>query len=124
MKNLTDKELIDLANAYETDEDYEVWDLRYYQQTFLIVSGNYKLSTSHLYYHYKNWSNNPVGVEQFLEILSIEKKSKNDLYIDKNLININITKLIGEYVTEQKKEEKEKRFRKISSIKSKIKCKD
>lgn len=118
---LTDEQLISLANECSNEEDFEAWDLRYYQESFNLNSGKYKIATDHLYYHYSNWSINPVDIDQFVDIINIDKKNKKDLYIDKNGTNINITKLIGEYVEEQKKIKKEERFRKISSIKSKTK---
>lgn len=118
---LTDEELIKLANEITEEEEQEVWDLRYYQQNFNIISGTYKITTQHLYNHYTNWSIDPVNFNEFVDIINIDKKSTTDLYIDKSAINLNITRLIGEYVAKQKKEKKEERFRKISSIKSKVK---
>jgi hypothetical protein len=118
---LTDEELIELAKNCNNNEDEEVWDVRYYQETFNITSGTFKLSIDIVYYHYKNWSVNPVSIEQFFELLKLEKKNFNYIHIDRKITNLNITKLIGDHVKVKKKSEKEERFRKISSVESKIK---
>lgn len=118
---LTDEELIEIANSQSISEDEEVWDIRYYQQTFNVTSGNYKMEINHMYHHYSNWSSSPVDVNQFVELLNLEKK-KNGLYINQHVCNFSIVNIVGDYVKKEKDTGKKERLRKISSTKSKAKC--
>ncbi len=118
---LTDEELIEIAKNNSFEDTEEVWDLKYYQQSFNIVSGKYKIRIEHLYHHYHSWSANPVEILEFKKILNAD----NDcIYVDQNLCNFSIIKVVGDYVKEQKRIQKEERLRKVSSIKSKTKRKD
>jgi hypothetical protein len=114
---LTDDELLELAkkDIEETEDLHDVW---YYQQSHCIFDGNYAILTNHLYFHYKNWSINPISLDIFIDFIKLNTKNKNFLLIDKNKCSIIVEKLIGDYVKNQRQIQKEKRFRKISSSKS------
>ena len=116
---LTDEELIEIANSGEIEESDEIWDVKYYQESTQIKDGSYRIYCKHLYEHYKSWSINPVRIELFIELLQLSRKDDKILYIDNLYTNINISKLIGEYVKKESKWKKEERFRKISGTKSK-----
>ena len=118
---LTDEQLIELAISEAVEECDEVWDVKYYQQTHLIKDGNYKIYSKHLYQHYNLWSVNPVSITTFIELLQLNKKNDKILYIDNLYTNINISKLIGDYVKKQTQRKKEERLRKVPSTKSKAK---
>lgn len=116
---LTDEELLELAKLCDEDSDEEMWDIAYYQETFNIQNGEFKILITHLYSHYTKWSISPVKMEEFCKLLRIEKKTEEAVYMNRELCTIDISKVIGEYVREQKKNEKEERLRKISGIKPK-----
>jgi hypothetical protein len=117
---LTDEELIEIASSDSISDDEEVWDIRYYQQTFNIVDGNYKMEIDHIYHHYSNWSSNPVSIKQFVELLNLEKKTTG-LYINQHMCNFSIVNIVGDYVKKEKDAVKKERLRKISGIKPKAK---
>lgn len=121
---LTDDELIEIANSEDIEECDEIWDVKYYQESNQIKDGNYRIYYKHLYEHYKSWSINPVHLDLFIELLQLSRKDDKITYIDNLYTNINISKLIGEYVKKESKWKKEERFRKISSTKPKTKCKN
>lgn len=119
MKELTEQELIELAKK-EIDQDYydNSFDVGYYQQSHQITDGDYRLYTHYLYHHYTKWSSSPISIQFFLEYLKLNKKDNKSIYINKELCNINVDILIGEYVKKERKEQKEKRIRKIPSTES------
>jgi len=113
----TDEELVELAkNDSDVGEDlHDVW---YYQQSHSIFDGNYAILTNHLYFHYKKWSIDPIGLESFVDFLKLKNKNNKFILIDNTKCTIAIEKLIGDYVKKQRRVQKEERFRKISGSKS------
>jgi hypothetical protein len=114
---LTDEELIALA-LEESESDEDLLDVGYYQQLHLIKDGSYGMYTKYLYNHYKNWSFDATSLEIFVDMLKLKRKDVNFVYIDRQLCNIDISKLVGTYVKKERKKQKEERSRKISSTKS------
>ncbi len=119
---LTDEELIDLA-LQEQDSLYDNFlDVKPYQDFYCIGNGTDRIFIDHLYWHYKKWSMNPVSKEAFKDTLELNNKKDEFIYVDKKNCNLDFDKLIGEYVKAERKKQKEKRFRKVSSPKPEIKC--
>ena len=114
---LTDDELIELAKK-ELESDNDLHDVWYYQQQHYIIDGIDPVYTKHLYFHYKNWSIDPVTCEVFVDFLKLNNKNTKNIFLDKSKCLLTLEKLIGDYVKTQRKSEKEARFRKISSSKS------
>jgi len=119
MKKLTDEELIELAKQEEIDQEYydNSFDIGYYQESHMIADGKHKVFNSILYHHYKSWSVSPVSLELFYSMLKLNRKTFTAIFIDKQLCNIDLNKVIGSYVKAKKVREKEKRIRQISSLK-------
>lgn len=123
MKELTDGELIQSAlRPSELDEDSH--DVRYYQQSHMLVDGDYKVHIQHLYFHYQNWSSSPISMAIFYDILNLSRKVKNTIFINKNLCTINLELNLGNYVRHQKSKEKKERLRQVSCLKPKTQCED
>lgn len=120
----TDEELVELAKLCDENSDEDTWDINYYQQTFSIVDGDFRLLATHLYSHYKKWSLGAVNFEEFFNLLKLQKKVRGEVFINREVCTIDILKVIGEYVQEQKKIKKEERLRKISGTKSKAQRQD
>lgn len=121
---LTDEELIELAKTLKEEEDNDRLDVGYYQDAHLIKDGPDRISTPILYYHYKNWSSDPISLEIFLDMLNLNSKDLKFVFLDRQHTNINLERIIGDYVKEQRKRKKEERLREVSSLKSKIKRQD
>ena len=116
---LTDEDLIELAKE-GLQEDYEDrGDVKYYQESFLIMDGSNKIALEHLYHHYKRWSFDPLSIEVFLDFLKLQRKQKSICYIDKSVCNIDFLELIGDYVRKKREDQKEKRFRQVPGFKPK-----
>lgn len=116
---LTDEELVELAKLDQEDVDDDRLDVKYYQESHIIRDGDDYIFTKHLYDHYKKWSSDPINLSIFVDMLQLNKKDSIGLYIDRKLCNINLDKILGEYVKEERKRQKEERLRQISSIKPK-----
>lgn len=116
---LTDEELIELAKQVEIDNDEDRYDVKYYQERFMIIDGTYRVYFIHLYNHYKKWSVDPIGLESFKDMIQLNRKSDKHCYLDREMCNLNLDKLLGEYVKEKRQAEKEKRLRQVSSFKPK-----
>jgi|694.fasta_scaffold114932_7 hypothetical protein len=108
---LTDEQLIELALQESAEESEERFDVAYYQETHRITDGSFKIYKRHLYAHYKKWSIDPVSLSIFYDIIRLTKKDKDWFYINKNDCNIDLNKVVGDYVKEKRKYQKEKRFR-------------
>ena len=121
MKKLTDEELVELAKQEDSQQDYydNNFDIPYYQESHRIVDGNNKVYVDILYYHYKRWSSSPISLSLFHNMLKLNRKKSNSVYIDKQSCTIDLNKVLGAYVKSKKSREKEKRIRQISSIKPK-----
>lgn len=114
---LSDDELIDLAkNMKDFEEDLH--DVSYYQQAHSIVDGKDKVITKHLYFHYKNWSTDPVNLKYFVDFLKLENKNEKFILLNKQNCIIVVEKIVGDYVKKERERQKKERLRKISSIKS------
>ena len=118
---LTDKELIDLALTEEVEQDNDFHDVKYYQEKHLIVDGKDKYYTKHLYDHYKTWSIDPISLDIFHDMLQLNKKFKDSVLINKDMCNLDLDKIVGDYVKKERNRQKEKRFRQISCSESKTK---
>lgn len=110
MRQLTDEELIELASQ-DPEDGLPTNDVSYYQHMHCIVDGNTRVYTSHLYLHYYNFSSSPVSLQEFHDIIKLSKKSKSCLYLDNKLCNLDLGKLLGDYVRKKKKDKKEERLR-------------
>jgi hypothetical protein len=121
MKKLTDEELIELAKLEDANQEYydNSFDVGYYQESHMIVDGSDKVYSEILYHHYKRWSASPISLDLFHDMLKLNKKGSNFIYIDKKTCNIDLKRVLGAYVKSKKIREKEKRLRQISSIKPK-----
>jgi len=108
---LTDEQLIELALQESPDCSDDRFDVGYYQEKHMIVDGNYKICKAHLYNHYRNWSTDPISLEFFASMIQLNKKDKNSFYINKELCNLDLNKVVGDYVKEKRKGQKEERFR-------------
>lgn len=113
---LSDEELIVLAKK-SNDQEEDLHDVWFYQQHNDIVDGKESIHSKHLYFHYKEWSLDPVTFLVFIECLKLKNKNINYIYLNKLNCKIDINKLVGDYVKSQKNKKK-KRLRKVSSIKS------
>lgn len=117
---LTDEELIELAKKeLEGSEDDDRMDIGYYQERFLLVDGNFKVYIDHLYKHYKNWSSDPISLSIFKDMLKLKRKNSISCFIDKDKCNLDLDKLVGDYVKEKRTGQKEKRLRQVPSFKPK-----
>ena len=121
---LTDEELIELAKIRDPEDTGDCFDVKYYQDRFCISDGSYKIYFSHLYRHYKKWSISPISLDIFRDMLNLNKKTNIWCKINKEKCIINLDKLIGEYVKEEREKQKEKRFGKVPSFKPKTECQD
>ena len=121
MKKLTDEELIELAKQEDAQQDYydNNFDIPYYQESNMVVDGSNKVYVEILYFHYKRWSISPISLSLFHNMLKLNRKTSNAIYIDKQSCTIDLNKVLGAYVKSKKSREKEKRIRQISSIKPK-----
>lgn len=108
---LTDEQLIELALQESGEDCSDRLDIGYYQEVHRILDGTYKIYKRHLYSHYKKWSIDPASLAVFSDMLHLNKKESNYFYINKDTCNIDLTKVIGDYVKEKRKSQKEKRFR-------------
>ena len=117
---LTDEELIALAQQTK-EEDTESFDVGYFQERFNIIDGNHPVLIAHLYTFYEQWAFNPISCSIFVDVLKLNKKDSDYIYIDKDKTELDLDKLVGAYVKNYRKKQKEKRFRKISSSKPKVK---
>jgi len=108
---LTDEQLIELALQESSEDLDERFDVGYYQEKHMIVDGSYKIYIAHLYNHYKNWSIDPISLEFFSDMIQLNKKDKNSFYINKETCNLDLNKIVGDYVKKERKSQKEKRFR-------------
>lgn len=109
MKQLSDQELIELAMT-DPDEGIPLDDVTYYQHTYQIVDGKTRVYTAHLYSNYLKFSSNPVSLNYFHDIIKLTKKSRDCLYLDKNICTLDLDKILGDYVREKKIRKKEKRL--------------
>jgi hypothetical protein len=119
MNKPTDEELIELAKQEEIDQEYydNSFDIGYYQESHRIVDGKHKVYNGILYHHYRKWSASPVSLELFHSMLKLNRKTFTAVFIDKQTCNIDLNKVVGDYVKAKKVREKEKRVRQISSLK-------
>ena len=117
---LTDEELIALAQQVK-EEDTESFDVGYFQERFNLCDGTHPVLIVHLYKFYKEWAFNPVNCDIFIDVLKLTKKDTDYIYIDRDKTTLDLDKLVGAYVKEYRKKQKEKRFREISSSKPKTK---
>jgi len=108
---LTDEQLIDLALQETNEEANENFDILYYQQSHMIYDGSFKIYKRHLYSHYRKWSIDPISLALFSDMIQLNKKDKNYFYINKETCNIDLNKVVGDYVKKERKDQKEKRFR-------------
>jgi hypothetical protein len=108
---LTDEQLIDLALQETNEEANENFDISYYQQSHMIYDGSFKIYKRHLYNHYRKWSIDPISLVLFSDMIQLNKKDKNYFYINKEKCNIDLNKVVGDYVKKERKDQKEKRFR-------------
>jgi hypothetical protein len=116
---LTDEELVELAKQEQQDYDNDRLDVAYYQEYHLIRDGKDRVFSKHLYSHYKKWSVDPISLEIFVDMLQLNRKDYISISINKVMCNINLEKVLGDYVKEDRKKKKEERLRQISSIKPK-----
>ncbi len=115
---LSDEELIELAQQ-EIEDDGDSFDVSYYQERFSLFDGEYRVFVYHLYEHYKNWSVDPISLNIFKDMLKLNRKDSDSVFIDKERCNLDLDKLIGIYVKKERERQKEERLRKISSTKPK-----
>jgi len=118
---LTDKELLDLALSEEIEQDNDFHDVKYYQEKYLIVDGKYKYYTKHLYSHYKVWSVDPISLDIFHDMLQLNRKHKDSIFINKEMCNLDLDRIVGDYVKKERARQKEKRLRQISCSEPKTK---
>jgi hypothetical protein len=116
---LTDKELIELAKEELNNDDNDRHDIKYFQEVHNLSDGDDEVVLTHLYHYYKKWSIDPVSKGVFLEMLSLANKNENFVGVNKSNCNIDFDKVLGEYVKKERSVQKEERFRKVSSFKSK-----
>ncbi len=122
---LTDEQLAEIASQGLDEEfDSDSFDIRYYQEQFRIQDGSFRVCTIHLYYHYENWSTNPIRIGVFLDMLTLSRKNDRYLFLDKAVCNINLDKLLGSYVRREKEAAKKERARQVPSIKPSAKRED
>jgi hypothetical protein len=122
---LTDEELAEIASQGLDEEfDSDRFDIGYYQEQFRITDGNFRVCTIHLYYHYENWSSNPIRMDTFLEMLTLARKNEHYLFVDEKTCNINLDKLLGSYVRREKEAAKKERARQVPSLKSETERED
>jgi hypothetical protein len=116
---LTDEELVELAKLDQENVEDDRLDVKYYQECHIIVDGKDCIFTHHLYDHYKKWSSDPISLSIFVDMLQLNKKDTTSLYINKTSCNINLDRILGEYVKEERKRQKEERLRQVSGFKPK-----
>jgi hypothetical protein len=110
MKKLTDEELIELAiQEFTQYEESTSFDVPFYQQIHSIIDGKNKVYLSHLYYHYKKWSIDPVEFRMFCDTINIKRRTKDAIFIDKAFCTIDLDKNLGNYVKSKKNRKKETR---------------
>lgn len=120
---LTVEQLIEIANkADETESTPELSDMSEYLIDINLQKGNYRLSLKVLYLHYTKWSKSPVDYNYFCVIIKTKVDYKyNTIFVNREGLNINMAKAVGDYIKNEKKRKEEKRLRQICSIKSKTK---
>lgn len=110
MRDLTDKELIELA-LQSPEDDLPSDDIEYYRQSRNIIDGKNKIYTKHLHYDYCKFSNQPVELDYFHDRINLGRKSKNCVYLNKAACNVDLDRILGDYVREKKVSKKEAGFR-------------
>lgn len=119
---LTDDQLLELALEYKEGDYSERYDVGYYQSEHNIVDGKDKIYLEILFFHYCKWSNDPINLKIFGDYLNLKRKTKQAIFIDKKQCTIELDKILGEYVKQKKRKEKEKRLSQVSSLKPKTQC--
>jgi hypothetical protein len=123
-RKLSDEELIELAKQTTELDDDDRHDVGYYQDRFCLFDGEYRVFVNHLYSHYKTWSVDPIGLNAFQDMLKLNRKDRTSVYINKDMCNLNLDELIGNYVKKEREKQKEERLRKVSGVKPKTKRQD
>lgn len=103
---LTDEQLLRIALSQEPVTEQEVifeHDVVKYQRDFNLVDGDFQAPLEHLYFHYFNWSKQPVSLSEFKKNISLNRKGFIYFYVDKDKCNIDFYKLLGDYVKFKKK---------------------